>query len=84
MIIALSLGVVTATATTSIAATTDPEQSRLQMIDFLQAKYPNIKHEEFINGAYIFSPDKFMQWEEAAEELPPYLDFIDASSLCWL
>lgn len=76
LIIALSLGV-TATATTSIAATTDPEQSRLQMIDFLQAKYPNIKHEEFINGAYIFSPDKFMQWE-AAEEFPPYLDFIDA------
>ena len=66
-----------ATATVSMAATVDPEQSRQQLVDYFMKKNPNIKFEDYKNGAYNYSADKFAQWE-AAEEFPPYLDAIDA------
>jgi len=65
------------TASISTAATMDPEQSRQQLVDYFMKKNPNIKFEDYKNGSYNYSADKFSQWEEA-EEFPPYLDAIDA------
>jgi sulfur-oxidizing protein SoxA len=75
LLIALSLGV-SMLATSSMAATIDPEKDRQQFVDFFKAKNPNITPEEYVNGAYVYSADKMAQWE-AAEEFPPYLDAID-------
>ena len=81
LLVALSLGVsVGATSTSALAI--DPEMDRQQMVDFFKASKPNLKPEEYINGAYIFSADKFAQWE-AAEEFPPYLDAIDAGEAAY-
>ncbi len=76
LLIALSLGV-TVAATSTLATAMDPETDRQQMVDYFQAKNPNIAIDEYINGAYIYSADKMRQWE-SAEEFPPYLDAIDA------
>ncbi|BBP42949.1 sulfur oxidation c-type cytochrome SoxA [Thiosulfativibrio zosterae] len=76
LLVALMLGA-TASANIAMAADVTPEQSRQMMIDFFQAKNPNIAIDGYINGAYIYSEDKMAQWE-AAEEFPPYLDAIDA------
>ena len=76
LLVALTVGV-TAAATTVTAANVDPEQSRQQLVDYFKAKNPNIKFEDYKNGAYNYSADKKAQWE-AAEEFPPYLDAVDA------
>ncbi len=81
LLIALSLGVSVA-ATSSMATTVDPATDRQQLVDFFKAKSPNIKFDEYANGAYIYSEDKFAQWE-AAEEFPPYLDAVDAGEEAW-
>lgn len=81
VLIALSLGVTIGVASNSAYAV-DPETDRQQLVDFFKAKSPKITPEEYINGAYIYNADKFMQWE-AAEEFPPYLDAIDAGESAW-
>ncbi len=80
--IALALGLTAIGGVTSTAMAVDPETDRQQIIDFFQAKNPNIPIEAYVNGAYIYDADKFSQWE-AAEEFPPYLDGIDAGELAW-
>ncbi|WP_321326700.1 sulfur oxidation c-type cytochrome SoxA [Thiomicrorhabdus sp.] len=81
LLIALTLGVTVGAASTSALAV-DPEMDRQQIVDYFKAKNPKIAPEEYINGAYIYSADKFAQWE-AAEEFPPYLDAIDAGEAAW-
>ncbi len=75
LLIALSLGVTIAAASTTAIAI-DPETDRLQMIDYFKAKNPKIPFEAYANGGYIYSADKMAQWE-SVEEFPPYLDAID-------
>lgn len=77
LLVALTLGATATAATNVMAGGVDPEKSRIQLVEYFQAKNPNIAPEEYINGAYIYNQDKFMQWE-AAEEFPPYLDAVDA------
>ncbi|WP_028487016.1 sulfur oxidation c-type cytochrome SoxA [Thiomicrorhabdus chilensis] len=81
LLIALTLGVSVA-ATSTMANTVDPETDRQQLVDYFKAKSPNIEFQEYANGAYIYSADKYAQWE-AAEEFPPYLDAIDAGEAAW-
>lgn len=76
LLVALTLGA-TATASVTMAATMDPEQSRQQLVDYFKAKNPNIKFEDYKNGAYIYSADKMAQYESVME-FPPYLDALDA------
>lgn len=76
LLVALTLGA-TATASVTMAATMDPQQSRQQLLDYFKAKNPNIKFEDYKDGAYIYSADKMAQYKSAME-FPPYLDAIDA------
>ena len=77
LLVALSLGATATAATQVMAEGVNPEKSRIQLVEYFQAKNPNLEPEEYINGAYIYSADKMMQWR-AAEEFPPYLDAVDA------
>ncbi|MBN2607223.1 MAG: sulfur oxidation c-type cytochrome SoxA [Thiotrichales bacterium] len=76
LLVALALGA-TATATVSMAASIDPEQSRQDLVKYFKAKNPNIDISAYKNGAYIYSADKMSQFK-AVMEFPPYLDAIDA------
>jgi len=81
MIAALTLGT-TVSANMAMAADITPEQSRQQFVDYFKAKSPSIEFNEYGNGVYNYNPDQRMQWQ-AAEEFPPYLDFIDAGEALW-
>lgn len=76
LLVALALGA-TATATVSMAASIDPEQSRQDLVKYFNAKYPNIPFAAYKNGAYNFSADKMAQFKDVME-FPPYLDALDA------
>lgn len=81
MIAALTLGT-TVSANMAMAADITPEQSRQQFVDYFKAKSPSIEFNEYGNGVYNYNPDQRMQWQ-AAEEFPPYLDFIVAGEALW-
>lgn len=76
LLVALALGT-TATATVSMAASIDPEQSRQDLRAYNKALHPNIDLSAYKDGAYIFSKDKMDQFKSVME-FPPYLDAIDA------
>ncbi|MBE0492923.1 MAG: sulfur oxidation c-type cytochrome SoxA [Thiomicrospira sp.] len=71
---ALALGI--AVSFSSQVAAVDPEQSRMDLIEYFKAKTPDRPIEDYINGIYGYDEDRRMQWE-AGEEFPPYLDALD-------
>lgn len=81
LLVALTVGA-TATANIVMAADMDPEKSRQQFVDYFKAKSPSIEFNDYGNGTYNYDADKMLQWQ-AAEEFPPYLDFIDAGEALW-
>lgn len=71
---ALALGVAVGFSSQVVAV--DPEQSRLDLIEYFKAKSPDRPFEDYINGIYGYDDDRKAQWE-MNEEFPPYLDAVD-------
>lgn len=52
------------------------EKSRMDLVQYFQAKHPNRPFEDYINGIYGYDEDRRMQWQ-AEEEFPQYLEFVE-------
>jgi sulfur-oxidizing protein SoxA len=70
----LTLGAVVAHAT--------PEQDRKEILDYFKNKFPNVKFEDYVNGAFVFSPDAFAQYQSIME-FPPYQTDLDKGQKMW-
>lgn len=49
----------------------DPEADRQALVEFYQARFPNVEWQEFANGLYAFDENAREQWLEM-EDFPPY------------
>ena len=59
------------------ADTVDPVADAKAFQNFYFQKFPNVKHEDFVNGPYSMNEDMKRQWQEK-EEFPPYEFALDA------
>jgi len=55
----------------------DPVADAKAFQNFFFQKFPNVKHEDFVNGPYSMNEDMKRQWQEK-EEFPPYEFALDA------
>lgn len=55
----------------------DPTADAKAFQNFFFQKFPNVKHEDFVNGPYSMNEDMRRQWQEK-EEFPPYEFSLDA------
>ncbi len=55
----------------------DPAADARAFRNFFFQKFPNVKHEDFVNGPYSMNEDMKRQWQEK-EEFPPYEFALDA------
>lgn len=55
----------------------DPVADARAFQNFFFQKFPNVKHEDFVNGPYSMNEDMKRQWQEK-EEFPPYEFALDA------
>jgi sulfur-oxidizing protein SoxA len=55
----------------------DPVADAKAFQNFFFQKFPNVKHEDFVNGPYSMNADMKRQWQEK-EEFPPYEFALDA------
>ncbi len=63
-------------------ANAGPEEDRQKLISFYKGKYPDIKFEDFVNGALAFDPDAMSQYNSIME-FPPYSSEIDKGEKMW-
>lgn len=70
----LALGAMTAHA--------GPEQDRKEILDHFKKKSPNIKFDDYVNGALIYSPDSLAQYQ-AIMEFPPFATEVDKGQKMW-
>jgi len=66
----------------SLGVHATPEQDRKQILDHYKNKFPNIKFDDYVNGALSFSDDAFQQYK-AIMEFPPYDSEIDKGKKMW-
>ena len=66
-----------ASAGVSAADKVDPAADAKAFQNFFFRKFPNVKHEDFVNGPYSMNEDMKRQWQEK-EEFPPYEFALDA------
>lgn len=71
-----------AMAATAFAAADDPEADRTRMIQFFEARFPDVALEDYVYGAMISSPDARAQYEQIME-FPPFLNDLDAGRKIW-
>lgn len=55
----------------------DPVADAKAFQNFFFQKFPNVKHDDFVNGPYSMDADMKRQWQEK-EEFPPYEFALDA------
>ncbi|MCK5697887.1 MAG: sulfur oxidation c-type cytochrome SoxA [Gammaproteobacteria bacterium] len=77
LVIAGLLGIVI----NNVSAST-PEQDRKNLVKYYETRFPDIKLQEFANGAYAYDKAGRESWE-AIEEFPPYEMFIDSGQEMW-
>jgi len=66
----------------AVAVQAGPAEDRQAFIDAYKWKFPNVPHEEYVNGVYAIDKIGRENWE-AIEEFPPYETFIDDGKLMW-
>lgn len=59
-----------------------PEQDRKEILDLYKNKFPNIKFEDYVNGALNLSSDSLQQYR-AIMEFPPYDSEVDRGKKMW-
>jgi sulfur-oxidizing protein SoxA len=66
----------------AVAAHATPEQDRKEMLDYFKNKFPNVKFEDYVNGAFIYSPDALAQYNSIME-FPPFVTAVDSGKKMW-
>ncbi len=66
----------------AVGAQATPEQDRKELLDYFKAKNPNVKFDDYVNGAFIYSPDALNQYN-AIMEFPPFSDVLDKGKKMW-
>lgn len=66
----------------AVAANASPEQDRKALLDHYKNKFPNIKFDDYVNGALNFNPDALSQYESIME-FPPYDSQMDKAKKLW-
>lgn len=70
--------IVTVTATTAASAlASSPEQDRAAFQHYFEARFPNVKLDDFVNGANALDAALRAQWEQIMQ-FPPYTFAVDA------
>lgn len=66
----------------TVAVHATPEQDRQEILEYFKKKFPNVKFEDYVHGAFIFSPDAFAQYQ-AIMEFPPFVTVIEQGKKMW-
>ena len=64
------------------AAHATPEQDRKETLDYFKHKLPKVKFENYVDGAFIYSPDALAQYKSIME-FPPYSSVLDKGKGMW-
>ena len=64
------------------AANAGPEQDRKQLLEYYKNKFPNIKFNDYVNGALNFNSDALSQYYSIME-FPPYDSQFDDGKKMW-
>ena len=64
------------------AANASPEQDRKQLLEYYKNKFPNIKFNDYVNGALNLNPDALSQYNSIME-FPPYDSQLDQGKKMW-
>jgi len=65
-----------------VGAYATPEQDRKETLEYFQKKFPNVKFDDYVNGAFIFSPDAYAQYNSIME-FPPYQTVLENGKKMW-
>lgn len=78
------MAILGASLTLGLAATAQasPEQDRKEILEYFKNKFPNVKFEDYVHGAFIYSPDAFAQYQ-AIMEFPPFVSVIEQGKKMW-
>lgn len=66
----------------SLGAYASPEQDRKEILEFFKKRNPNVKFEDYVNGAFIYSPDALEQYKSIME-FPPYVSELEKGKKMW-
>lgn len=63
-------------------ANAGPEEDRTKMVNLFKSKYPDVKQDDYVNGALAFDPDSMAQYKSIME-FPPYSGELDKGEKLW-
>lgn len=66
----------------AMGANATPEQDRKELLELYKNKFPNLKFEDYVNGALSFSADALQQYKSIME-FPPYDAEMDKAKKMW-
>lgn len=66
----------------AMAAHATPEQDRKEALEYFKHKFPNVKFDDYVNGAFVFSPDALAQYQSIME-FPPYQADLEKGHKMW-
>lgn len=66
----------------ALGANASPEQDRKELLEYYKNKFPNIKFNDYVNGALNFNPDALSQYYSIME-FPPYDSQFDTGKKMW-
>ena len=66
----------------ALSAADGPEQERQKLMAHYQARFPDIKFEDYVHGALAFEPDAMAQYRSIME-FPPFAGELDKAERMW-
>ncbi|MEK6664092.1 MAG: sulfur oxidation c-type cytochrome SoxA [Pseudomonadota bacterium] len=66
----------------ALNASATPEQDRKEVLEYYKNKFPNLKFDDYVNGALALSQDALDQYK-AIMEFPPYDSEVDKAKKMW-
>ena len=66
----------------TVGANAGPEQDREALVKYFTTKYPNVKLDDYVNGALAFDPDAMAQYKEIMS-FPPFVGTIEQGKKMW-
>jgi L-cysteine S-thiosulfotransferase len=66
----------------SLGVQATPEDDRLKVIEFYKSKFPDIKFEDYVYGALVFSEDAMAQYNSVME-FPPFETVLEKGQKMW-
>jgi len=66
----------------ALGVNASPEQDRKEILELYKNKFPNIKFDDYVNGALNLSPDALQQYRSIME-FPPFDSEVDRGKKMW-